>query len=145
MSSGAILLAEDNDDDVELTLYALRKNELAKNIVVTRDGEEALEYIFGTGRYEGRDVDDLPLLILLDIKMPKVDGLEVLHRIRSDDRTRRVPVVVLTTSDEDADRIKGYDLGVNSYIRKPIEFDAFVETVQQLGLYWLATNLPAPK
>lgn len=144
MQSSTILLAEDNPDDVELTLYALAEDNLADNVVIARDGEEALEYIFGTGKHEGRDVHDLPALILLDIKMPKINGLDVLERIRGDERTRRIPIVVLTTSDEDADRIKGYDLGVNSYIRKPVEFDVFVETVRQLGLYWLVTNLPAP-
>lgn len=145
MITETILLAEDNPDDVALTLHALREGNLANDIVVARDGEEALEYIFATGLYDGRDAEELPALILLDINMPKVNGLEVLDRIKKNQRTRRVPVVVLTTSDDDADLIKGYDLGANSYIRKPVQFEKFVETVKQLGLYWLVINMPSPR
>lgn len=144
MTNDAIFLVEDNPDDVELTLLALRRDDVADRVVVARDGEEALEYLFGTGRFDGRDVLDVPALMLLDIKMPKIDGLEVLERTRADPRTRRMPVVVLTTSDEGSDLAKAYDLGANSYIRKPVDFEKFVETVRQLGLYWLTQNMPPP-
>ncbi len=144
MTNDVIFLVEDNPDDVELTLLALRRDDIADRVVVARDGEEALEYLFGAGRFDGRDVRDVPALMLLDIKMPKVDGLEVLERTRADPRTRRMPVVVLTTSDDGTDLAKAYDLGANSYIRKPIDFEKFVETVRQLGLYWLTQNMPPP-
>lgn len=140
----AILLVEDNPDDVELTLRAFEKNEFSHEVVVARDGVEAIDYLFATGQYSGRNIADLPLLILLDIKLPKLNGLEVLRRIRENEATKRVPVVILTTSDNDADVISGYDLGVNSYIRKPVGFDVFMETVRQLGLYWLTTNKSPP-
>lgn len=143
--SAAILLVEDNPDDVELTLRAFKKNEFSHGVVVARDGAEAIDYLFASGQYQGRDRKDLPSLILLDLKLPKVNGLDVLRKIRSDETTRRIPVVILTTSDDDTDVISGYDLGVNSYIRKPVGFDVFMETVRQLGLYWLTLNKIPPK
>ena len=139
-----ILLVEDNDDDVELTLRALRRNRVANSVDVVRDGAEALEYLFGTGAYAGRDVRDAPDLVLLDLKLPKVDGLEVLERLRADPRTRRLPVVILTSSNEESDLARSYDLGANSYIRKPVDFTQFVEAVNQLGLYWLVLNEAPP-
>ena len=139
-----ILLVEDNDDDVELTLRALRRNRVANRVDVVRDGAEALEYLFGTGSYAGRDVRDTPNLVLLDLKLPKVGGLEVLERLRSDPRTRRLPVVVLTSSNVESDLARSYDLGANSYIRKPVDFTQFMEAVNQLGLYWLVLNEAPP-
>ncbi|MEE8482446.1 MAG: response regulator [Acidiferrobacterales bacterium] len=139
-----ILLVEDNPDDNALTLRALKKNNIANEVIVARDGVEALDYLFGEGAHEGRDLSDQPQVILLDLKLPKIDGLEVLKRIRADDRTRRLAVVILTTSNEDRDIIRSYDLGANSYIRKPVDFDHFMETVRQLGLYWLVLNIKAP-
>lgn len=144
MLEKSILLVEDNPDDEELTLRALRKNKVTNKLVVARDGVEALEYLFATGAYEGRDVADLPGLVLLDLKLPKIDGLEVLRRIRADERTRRVPVTMLTSSKEDHDLIDSYDLGANSYIRKPVDFHQFTEAVRQLGMYWLMLNEAAP-
>lgn len=141
----AILLVEDNPDDVELTLRAFEKNEFSHGVVVTRDGAEAIDYLFATGAYSERQREDLPSLILLDLKLPKLSGLEVLRKIRDDEMTRRIPVVILTTSDDDTDVINGYDLGVNSYIRKPVGFDVFMETVRQLGLYWLTLNKMPPR
>jgi len=139
-----ILLVEDNPDDVALTLRALRAHRVANEVVVVEDGVEALEYLFGEGRYAGRDVRDLPAVVLLDLKLPRVDGLEVLRRIRADDRTRLVPVVILTSSEEEQDLLAGYSLGANSYVRKPVDFQQFVEAVRQLGLYWLLLNEAPP-
>ncbi|MBI4524183.1 MAG: response regulator [Deltaproteobacteria bacterium] len=142
METKQLLLVEDNPDDVKLTLRALEKSKIANKIIVASDGVEALDYLFGTGKFTGRDTSQTPVVILLDLKMPKMDGLEVLHRIRSDERTRLLPVVVLTTSIEDRDRVESYKLGANSYIRKPVDFNQFVQAVQQLGLYWLVWNEP---
>ena len=144
MSERYILLVEDNPDDEELTLLSLRKNNLAHEIVVVRDGVEAIDYLFGTGQYAGRDVMNAPTVILLDLKLPKLDGLGVLKRLRADERTRNLPVVVLTSSSQDADVIASYNLGANSYVRKPVEFSAFVEAVSSLGLYWVMLNRPPP-
>jgi two-component system, response regulator len=144
MSDKIILLVEDNPDDVELTLRALKKNNIANEVVVARDGEEALEYLAATGRYAGRTVADLPQVILLDLKLPKVTGLEVLRIVRADPRTRLLPVVILTSSSEEPDIITSYQLGANSYIRKPVDFNQFLEAVRQLGLYWLVLNQAAP-
>jgi len=140
MKNKVILLAEDNPDDVQLTLRALKKSNIMNDVVVAQDGVEALEYLFGTGKYAGRDTRVLPQVVLLDLKMPRMDGLEVLQRIRTDERTRLLPVVVLTTSNEDRDRVESYKLGANSYIRKPVDFNQFAEAVRQLGLYWLVLN-----
>ena len=144
MSERYILLVEDNPDDEELTLLSLRKNNLAHDIVVVRDGVEAIEFLFGNGQYAQRDVMHVPTVILLDLKLPKLDGLGVLKRLRADDRTRTLPVVVLTSSSQDADVIASYNLGANSYVRKPVEFGAFVEAVSSLGLYWVLLNRPPP-
>ena len=137
-----ILLVEDNPEDMELTIRALRKARLANHIQVARDGAEALEFIFAEGRYAGRDPTDLPKLILLDLKLPLVDGLEVLQRIKADPRTYSIPTVVLTSSKEQSDVIASYRLGVNSYIVKPVEFESFAKAVQELGMYWLLLNQP---
>ena len=135
-----ILLVEDNPDDEELTLVAFRKSHIANEVVVARDGEEALEYLFGTGTYAGRDLSVMPTVILLDLKLPKVDGLEVLKCLRENERTRLLPVVVLTSSKEQEDVVKSYSLGANSYVRKPVDFSQFIEASKQLGLYWLVLN-----
>jgi len=140
MNTKIILLVEDNPDDVQLTLRALKKSKIMNEVVVAQDGVEALEYLFGTGKYAGRDTKVLPQVVLLDLKMPKMDGHEVLQRIRKDDRTKLLPVVILTTSSEDQDRIESYSVGANSYIRKPVDFNQFAEAVNQLGLYWLVLN-----
>lgn len=140
-SNKVILLVEDNPDDEALTLRALKKNNIFNEVVVARDGVEALDYMFGTGQYQGRDVTRTPQVILLDLKLPKLDGLEVLRRLRADERTRLQPVVILTTSNEDRDITSSYQLGANSYIRKPVDFDQFMEAVRQLGLYWLVLNV----
>ena len=140
MSDKLILLVEDNPDDVTLTLRALKKNNLLNEVVVARDGVEALNFLFREGEQSAGASDILPELILLDLKLPKVDGLEVLKRIRSNERTRLLPVVILTSSNEQSDIISGYELGVNSYIRKPVDFEQFIEAVRQLGLYWLVLN-----
>lgn len=137
-----ILLVEDNPNDAELTLHAFRKHKLTNRIHLVRDGAEALEFIFRTGAYADRDLADQPKVILLDIKLPKVDGLEVLRRIKGDPTTRAIPVVMLTSSREDRDIIEGYRLGVNSYIVKPVDFDQFTNAVRELGMYWLLLNKP---
>ncbi len=139
-----ILLVEDNPDDLELTLRALRSDKVANNIEVARDGEEALDYFFRRGRFAGRSKDSHPSLVLLDLKLPKIDGLEVLKVIKNDPEMRAVPVVVLTSSKEESDMVASYQLGVNSYIQKPVDFSQFCETVKQLGLYWLVINQPPP-
>ena len=144
MEEKVILLVEDNEDDVDLTLRALKKNHILNAVVVARDGIEALDYLFGTGSYSGRDTGILPAVILLDLKLPKLDGFEVLRRIRADERTRLLPVVILTSSKEEQDRINGYINGANSYIRKPVDFSQFTEAVQHLGVYWLLLNEPPP-
>ena len=140
MSKRHILLVEDNPDDEELTLRALKRNLIANEVIVAHDGQEALDFIFGRAAWEGRDPADIPALILLDLNLPKVDGLSVLRQIRADARTRRAPVVILTSSSEQRDLITGYDLGANSYVRKPVAFEEFVEAVRQLGVYWLMLN-----
>ncbi len=144
MEDKVILLVEDNADDELLTLRALKKNNIRNEVVVARDGNEALDYLFGTGVHSGRDLSVMPQIILLDLKLPKVDGFEVLNRVRGSEITKFLPVVILTTSNEDQDRIRGYDLGANSFVRKPVEFEKFIEAVRQLGLYWLILNEPAP-
>jgi CheY-like chemotaxis protein len=144
MNERVILLVEDNPDDEALTKRALVKNKIANDMVVARDGEEALEYLFGTGKYAGRDISVLPAVVLLDIKLPKVDGLEVLKRVRADERTRLLPIVLLTSSKEEQDLIRGYSLGANSYVRRPVDFVQFIEAVRQLGLYWLVLNENPP-
>jgi len=144
MTDRAILLVEDNPDDEALTLRAFKKHNITNEVVVARDGAEALEYLFGSGRYAGRDTQVTPQLILLDLKLPKVDGLEVLRQLRADDRTRLLPVVVLTSSTEERDLVESYRLGANSYVRKPVDFTQFVEAARQLGLYWLLMNQPPP-
>lgn len=142
----SILLVEDNPDDEFLTLRALKENQIKNEVVVVHDGVEALEYLFGTGAHESRDLSVMPQVILLDIKLPRIDGLEVLRRLRADERTTLLPVVILTSSAEEQDLINGYKLGANSYIRKPVDFDKFAEAVRQLGLYWLVLNeTPKPK
>lgn len=142
MNNKQILLVEDNPDDVALTMRALKKNNIANEVVVAKDGVEALDYLFGTGAYAGRDVGKIPAVVLLDLKLPRIDGLEVLERIRKDERTKITPVVILTSSKEEQDLIRGYKLGANSYIRKPVDFIQFSEAVRQLGLYWLILNEP---
>ena len=139
-----ILLVEDNPDDVALTLRVLEKHKVVNEVVEAHDGMEALDYLFGTGAHAGRDLRQQPQLILLDLKLPKVEGLEVLRRVRNDPRTRLLPVVILTSSTEEKDRVNGYALGANSYIRKPVDFNQFAESVRQLGLYWLVLNEPPP-
>ncbi|MBC7814962.1 MAG: response regulator [Burkholderiales bacterium] len=135
-----ILLVEDNPDDEELTLRAFRKSNLKNEIVVARDGVEALDYLLGTGAYADRDTSDVPYLVLLDLKLPKIDGLEVLRRIRADERTKLLPVVILTSSKEQEDLLTSYQLGANSYVRKPIDFNEFIKAVNYLGMYWLVLN-----
>lgn len=144
MTDRIILMVEDNPDDVELTLRSLRKNNISNEVVVVRDGAEALDYLFATGNYSGRDTSVMPAVILLDLKLPKVSGLEVLRRLRADQRTELLPVVILTSSKEEQDMINGYKLGANSYVRKPVDFVQFSEAVKQLGLYWLLLNEPPP-
>jgi len=139
-----ILLVEDNANDEYLTLRALKKYNVANDVVVARDGVEALDYLFCTGAHASRDVRELPIVVLLDLKLPKVDGLEVLRRVRGDERTRLLPVVILTSSNEERDVISGYKLGTNSYVQKPVDFTAFMDAVGQLGLYWMMLNQPVP-
>ena len=141
-SEKVILLVEDNPDDEALTLRALRRNNILNEVVVARDGVEALDYLFGIGSHAGRDTRIQPQVVLLDLKLPRLGGLEVLQRLRSDPRTKLQPVVILTTSNEDSDVLSGYELGVNSYIRKPVDFNQFIDAVRQLGLYWLMLNIP---
>jgi two-component system response regulator len=145
MSEKVILLVEDNPDDEALTLRAIEKNKIRSEVVVARDGVEALDYLFGRGAHEGRDTSVLPQIVLLDLNLPKVDGLDVLRAIRADERTKRLPVVILTTSNEESDVLGGYNLGANSYVRKPVAFAAFAEAVCQLGLYWLVLNERPPE
>ncbi|MGO8786974.1 MAG: response regulator [Terriglobia bacterium] len=145
MKEKVILLIEDNPSDVELTKRALSKGRILNELVVASDGQEALDFLFGTGTYPGRDAADVPTLTLLDLKLPKVSGLDVLRRIRGEAVTRRMPVVILTSSSEEQDMATSYDLGVNSYIRKPVDFGQFVQSVAQLGLYWLVLNQEPPK
>ncbi len=142
MSEKTILLVEDNPDDIDLTLRALKKNNIANRVVVVHDGAEALDYLFATGAHAGRDTRVMPAVILLDLKLPKVDGLEVLQRLRADERTKLIPVVILTSSREEQDIVNGYSLGANSYVRKPVDFARFSAAVGQLGLYWLLLNEP---
>jgi CheY-like chemotaxis protein len=145
MNTKTILLVEDDPSDIDLTKRALEKGHILNALVVATDGQEALDYLFGTGAYVGRDTSDFPRLTLLDLKLPKMSGLEVLRRIRKETITRRMPVVILTSSGEEQDMAAGYDLGVNSYIRKPVDFERFVQSVAQLGLYWLVLNEEPPK
>jgi two-component system response regulator len=140
-----ILLVEDNPDDAELTLRALKKNNILNQVVLAHDGVEAIDYLFGTGTYAGRDTSALPSVVLLDLKLPKIDGLEVLKQIRAHELTRYLSVVILTSSKEEQDLINGYQLGANSYIRKPVDFNQFMEAVRQLGLYWLVLNVSVPQ
>lgn len=144
MSEKLILLVEDNPDDEELTLRALKQAKIANDIVVARDGRLALDYLFGEGEYSARDAGRMPALVLLDLKLPKLGGLQVLERLRADARTALIPVVVLTSSSEDEDMLRSYKLGANSYVRKPVEFGAFASAVAQLGLYWMLLNQPPP-
>lgn len=144
MKDKVILLVEDNPDDELLTLRALKKNNVLNKVVVVRDGGEALDYLFGTGAYADRDTGLMPQVVLLDLKLPKMDGLDVLRRLRADERTRILPVVILTSSDEEQDIVDSYRLGANSYIHKPVDFAQFTEAVRQLGLYWLVLNQGPP-
>jgi len=144
MNSKNILLVEDNPSDVKLTKRALEQNQITNKLIVAEDGREALDYLFATGQYTGRNTHDLPSVILLDLKLPKIDGLEVLKVIRANEHTRRIPVVILTSSIQEQDLIDSYNLGANSYIRKPVDFHLFTETVRNLGMYWLLLNEPPP-
>lgn len=139
-----ILLVEDNPDDEALTLRALKRNNILNQVVVARDGVEALDYLFGAGAHAGRDTRIQPQIILLDLKLPRIDGLEVLRRLRADSRTALQPVAILTTSNEESDIVSSYQLGANSFIRKPVDFEQFMEAVRQLGMYWLVLNVPPP-
>lgn len=145
MNERYILLVEDNPDDVALTMRALKKNNIANQVTVAKDGVEALDFLLGTGPHADRDVRDTPQVVLLDLKLPRLDGLEVLKRMRSDERTRLIPVVILTSSKEERDLIEGYKLGANSYIRKPVDFSQFIDAIKQLGLYWLVLNEIPPR
>jgi two-component system, response regulator len=145
MAEKMILLVEDNPDDEELTTRALRKANIANEIVVARDGREALDFVFGEGAHTGRDLSRMPAVILLDLKLPKLNGLDVLQRLRADDRTKFIPTVVLTSSSEDEDMVRSYRFGANSYVRKPVEFGSFANAVSQLGVYWMLLNEPPPR
>jgi two-component system response regulator len=145
MNEPRILVVEDNSTDEALTLRALKKAGVANEVVVVRDGPEALEYLFATGRYADRDANEVPQVVLLDLNLPKIGGIEVLKRIRSNEKTKLLPVVILTSSSEDKDLLAGYSLGANSYVVKPVDFTQFAESVKQLGLYWLLVNRPAPQ
>ena len=140
MDNKTILLVEDNADDEALTLRALKKNNIGNQVIIARDGAQALDYLFGTGQYSGRDAYLMPQVVLLDLKLPKIDGLEVLRRLRANESTKLLPVVILTSSNEEQDLINGYGFGANSYVRKPVDFNQFIEAVRQLGLYWLVLN-----
>ena len=145
MEEKIILLVEDNPDDVELTLRAFKKNNILNRVIIAKDGVEALDFLFGTGTYAGRELKDLPVVILLDLKLPKIDGMEVLKRLRQDNRTKLIPVVILTSSSEPKDVVNGYSLGANGYVRKPVEFSQFVEAMRNLGFFWLLWNEPPPR
>jgi CheY-like chemotaxis protein len=145
MKNKVILLVEDNPGDIKLTKRALEQNQITNELIVAEDGEEALDYLFGTGQYAGRDVRIIPAMVLLDLKLPRVDGLDVLKKIRANDLTSLLPVVILTSSDQEEDIITSYKLGANSYIRKPVDFNQFAEAVRTLGLYWLLLNEPPRK
>jgi two-component system, response regulator len=145
METKNILLVEDNPDDVMLALRAFKKNNILNKVIIAKDGVEALDYLFGTGMYDGRDIQDQPVMVLLDLRIPKIDGIEVLKALRENKHTRLIPVVILTSSAEEKDLLNGYELGANSYIRKPVMFDDFLKVVKQLGLYWLILNEPPPK
>ena len=145
MDKKTILLVEDNPDDQDLTLRALKKNQIMNEVIVVSDGAEALDYLFCSGKYADREIEKLPEVILLDLKLPKINGLEVLRRIRADKRTKLLPVVILTSSTEESDLVESYKLGANSYIKKPVDFIQFSEAVRQLGLYWLVLNESPPK
>ncbi len=144
MSEKSILLVEDNPDDAALTVHALETNKIGNRLVIARDGVEALDYLFCTGAHADRDPRDPPAVVLLDLKLPRIDGLEVLRRVRANTRTHLLPVVILTSSNEEEDRIRGYSLGANSYVRKPVDFDDFIRAAGQLGLYWLLLNQTPP-
>ena len=144
MTMQVVLLVEDNDDDVELTMRSFEKHKLSNKVVVARNGQDALDYLFCRGMYRERAAAEMPVLILLDLKLPKVDGLDVLRQIRADPATKYIPVVILTTSSQMEDKVESYDRGANSYVRKPVDFDQFVEATKQLGIYWLMVNEPAP-
>jgi CheY-like chemotaxis protein len=144
MAASSILLVEDNPDDEALTIRAFRKNNVTNEVIVARDGAEALDYLFGTGAYANRDTSLQPQVVILDLKLPKIDGLEVLRQLRAAPQTKLLPVVILTSSNEERDRLQGYDLGANSYVRKPVDFAEFVDAVRQLGLYWLLLNERPP-
>jgi two-component system response regulator len=144
MKEVEILLVEDNPQDLELTMRALRKNNLANAITTVTDGEAALDFLFARGQYAGRDINNHPRVVFLDLKLPKVDGIEVLRQVKMDERTKTIPIVVVTSSAEERDRVESYQLGVNSYVVKPIEFDSFVKTITELGFYWMAINKSTP-
>lgn len=144
MTNKMILLVEDNPNDEALTIRAFKKSKIANDVMVVHDGAEALDFLFGTGQYAERDMSFMPTVILLDLKLPKLDGLEVLERLRSNPRTKLLPVVILTSSGEEQDIVQGYNLGANSYLRKPVDFMKFIAAIEQLGLYWLVLNEPPP-